>query len=439
MENRKVIVVGAGIGGLGAAYWLTQRGYEVEVLEASDRPGGRMVTLERKGDRVDVGAQFYHSNYRYAFDLMEVVNLTRDKRTIKGYIRYSLRDGSDFVYDHRMPYMKVLGLHGNLKLYWFVLRHIALRHRWPIHCISEDHPEYDNMEALAYFSHPKDQPLRDFVVTCLSLADSQGLPEWMSFYHFIHCFRITTFTTFIALTRGVAALPEELAKKLPVRYESPVRQLILEKGRVVGVQMEGDGSIRKAGHVIAAVTPPAAARLLPQELEKQRSFFESVTYSPLPMPVFFLDRPLRRDVWCYFSDPGLRRTFMYAMDETPKIPEMVPSGKSIVTGWAGHPMTLDLINKPDDEVIKQAINDIELTIPGFSGFIEDATVFRHPYTVARYPTGAYRRVLDFRREAERLQGVSFVSDVFGGSYLEPALRSAAQAVGRVCAWGGTVS
>jgi len=274
-------------------------------------------------------------------------------------------------------------------------------------------------------------------VTCLSYADNQGLPEFMSFYHFIHCFRITSFTSFIALTPGVAALTDELAKILPVRYESPVRQLVSEKGRVVGVQMEGDSSIHKAGHVIVAVTPAAAARLMPQELGEQRSFFESVTYSPFPCPVFFLDRPLRRDVWGYFSDPGLRRTFLYALDETAKVPEMVPSGKSILTGWSGHPKTLDLIDKPDDEVLKQARDDIELAIPGFSSFIEDATVFRHPYSIARYPTRAYRQVLDFRREAERLKGVSFVSDVFGGSYMEPAMRSAAEAVSRVCAWGGT--
>ena len=42
MENRKVIVIGAGIGGLSAGYWLGQRGYDVEILEALDRPGGRM-------------------------------------------------------------------------------------------------------------------------------------------------------------------------------------------------------------------------------------------------------------------------------------------------------------------------------------------------------------------------------------------------------------
>ena len=38
MENRKVIIVGAGIGGLSAGYWLSQRGYDVEILEG---PTGR--------------------------------------------------------------------------------------------------------------------------------------------------------------------------------------------------------------------------------------------------------------------------------------------------------------------------------------------------------------------------------------------------------------
>ena len=117
--------------------------------------------------------------------------------------------------------------------------------------------------------------------------------------------------------------------------------------------------------------------------------------------------------------------------------EMVPRGKSIVTGWSGHPMTLDLIDLPDDEVIGKAREDIELMIPGFSNCIEEATVFRHPYGVARYPTGSYRRVLDFLEQAGQLKGVSFVSDLFGGSYMEPAMTSAAAAVGRVCEWGGT--
>lgn len=256
-------------------------------------------------------------------------------------------------------------------------------------------------------------------------------------YHYIRLFRMTLFCDYFGLARGVSSLAEDLAGQLPVQYETPVRQLVLEKGRVVGVQIEGDGGVRKAGHVIVAVTPPAAARLMPEELEEQRSFFDSMEYTPLPMPVFFLDRPLRRDVWCYFNDPSLRRTFMFAIDAHAKVPAMCPSGKAALTGWAVYPTTLSLMDETDETVLAKAREDIELMIPGFSHWIEDATVFRHAFVNALYPPGSYRRVLDFQDEARHLQGVSFVSSALNGIGMEAAMRSAAAAVRRVCAWGGT--
>jgi protoporphyrinogen oxidase len=436
MENTRVLVIGAGIGGLAAAYWLCQRGHEVEILEASSRPGGRMLTLERKGDRVDVGAQFYHTNFRYAVQLLDAVNLSGTRRSINGKVHFALRDGSTYLYDHRVPYMKMLGLRGNLKLASFILRHLILGRRFPTNRILRDIPEYDNVAAMDIWPAPSDAPLRDFILTTMGVAEAGGLPEWMSLYHFVHTLRITMFSSFFGLAGGVASLAEELAKRLPVQYEAPARRLVVEKGRVVGVEMEQNGSVKKAGHVVVAVTPPAAARLMPEELEEQRRFFESVVYTPKPMPVFFLDRPLRKDVWCYFSDPRLRRPFMFALDAHSKIPDMCPSGKSVLTVWSGYPMTAKLMSKTDDEVLKLAQEDLELIVPGVSHYIEEATLVRHPYEMAQFPVGSYRRVLDFQRQAQQLEGVSFVSDVFGAFAMEGAAGSAAAAVNRVCAWGG---
>lgn len=436
MENRKVIIVGAGIGGLSAAYWLALRKYEVEILEASDRPGGRMVILERKGDRVDVGAQFYHSNFTHAFGLMDAMNLTPTKRKISGNVQYALKDGSSCIFNPRSPYMKLLGFHGNMKLYRFILKYILFGRRFPYYKIAKSIPEYDDREVLDLFKSPSDGPLRDYFVNLICSGGSSALPEWMSLYHYIRLFRDYIYTDYVCLTRGVASLANELARNLPVQYESSVRQLVMEKGRVVGVQMEKDGSIRKAGHVIVAVTPPAAASLMPDELEEQRQFFKSILYAQLPMPIFFLDRPLNKNIWCYSSDPNLKRTFVFAIDQHAKIPEMSPGGKSILTGWTVYPTALELMNKSDDIVIKTARNDIELMIPGFSGFIEDATVFRHDFVNALYPPGSYGHVLDFKEKAEKLKGVSFVSSALCGTSMEAAMNSAEDAVKRVCRWGG---
>jgi monoamine oxidase len=51
-KPKKVLVLGAGISGLTAAYELDKKGYRVQVLEASFRAGGRNMTL-RHGSRID--------------------------------------------------------------------------------------------------------------------------------------------------------------------------------------------------------------------------------------------------------------------------------------------------------------------------------------------------------------------------------------------------
>ena len=439
MENRKVIIIGSGIGGLAAGHWLGERGFDVEIHEASDRPGGRMRTLRRNGDLIDVGAQFYHSNYHLSFSLMDAVNIRSDLRPIIGKILFALKDGTSFLYNSRNPYMRLLGLQGNMKLYWFVLRYILLGHRFPMYRIMKDIPEYDNVGVLDLFNSPADQRLRDFLVTPLSVGDNMGMPEWMNLYHFIHRFRITLFTKLVYLARGVASLPEELAKRMPVYYGSRARRLVMEKGRVVGVEMENGGEVKKAAHVIVAVDPASAAPLMPEEMDKQRRFFDSIVYASLPMPVFFLDRPLRKDVWCYFIDPGLRTPFMFAVDERAKAPEMIPGNKSVLTVWSGHPTSNELFEQPDDVIIEKARRDIEIMIPGVAQWIEDAAMVRHPYGVARYSPGDYKKVLNFIEQAKDLKGVSFVSSVLGGTSMEASIASAKAAVGRVCQWGGTIS
>src|SRR5205823_6634343 len=45
LAPKKIIIIGAGMAGLSAAYELTQLGHDVNILEARSRPGGRVQTL----------------------------------------------------------------------------------------------------------------------------------------------------------------------------------------------------------------------------------------------------------------------------------------------------------------------------------------------------------------------------------------------------------
>lgn len=56
---KKVIIIGSGIGGLGAANLLAKLGYEVTVLEKNDYLGGRAGLVEAAGYRFDKGPSWY--------------------------------------------------------------------------------------------------------------------------------------------------------------------------------------------------------------------------------------------------------------------------------------------------------------------------------------------------------------------------------------------
>jgi monoamine oxidase len=66
-------IVGAGAAGLAAAESLGARGAHVLLLEARDRIGGRILTLEdpRAGAPIELGAEFIHGTARVTFDLLE--------------------------------------------------------------------------------------------------------------------------------------------------------------------------------------------------------------------------------------------------------------------------------------------------------------------------------------------------------------------------------
>ena len=55
-KNKAAVIIGAGIGGIATAVYLSQNGYKVDIFEKNSSPGGRCGQLVRDGHRFDLGA-----------------------------------------------------------------------------------------------------------------------------------------------------------------------------------------------------------------------------------------------------------------------------------------------------------------------------------------------------------------------------------------------
>ncbi|MBX9928856.1 MAG: FAD-dependent oxidoreductase [Gemmatimonadaceae bacterium] len=76
---KKIIVLGAGMAGLTAAYQLVQAGHDVTVIEARHEAGGRVRTLREPfvgGQHVEAGAMFLHGHHTLTMGYIAMMGLT---------------------------------------------------------------------------------------------------------------------------------------------------------------------------------------------------------------------------------------------------------------------------------------------------------------------------------------------------------------------------
>src|SRR5262249_38008134 len=105
----RVVVVGGGIAGLTAAFFLRDVGAEVVVLEGSPRLGGKLATSQVAGIDVDAGAEALLARRPEGVDLIAAVGLA-DQLVVPGATSASIWSRGEF---HALPGRQFMGVPGD--------------------------------------------------------------------------------------------------------------------------------------------------------------------------------------------------------------------------------------------------------------------------------------------------------------------------------------
>lgn len=388
MNSPKIIVLGAGIGGLCSAAYLVAQGFDVTVLEKSPYPGGRCSHRQRGDYLVTTGAMMVpmgpSSAIRQAFDAL---NVEMDMVDVTGRMRYRMPHGDydlppgggglagmvTFAMQDEAEAAKLLGHIKTALLDWLPLDNISLR---------EWFDQYTDNEGV--------KQLFDGYCSALMGVRTHELSAHDFFLFLKHSSKGTRFGLArqgnLALMNALVAGIERKGGK--VLCHTVCKSIQTENGQVTGVQVKnaaGDEEFIPADVVVSNLGPDATVNFCGGESMFERSYVEQLHTNATPVPIyhvaFVMDRPLVPDFdgCMVFSN---NRNLIYLEIPSAISPgQYSPEGKYVHTAY-GAPENFEDANL--EEELQRTIDELEANFPGFK---DEAEILVKAKFSGKYPAG----------------------------------------------------
>lgn len=322
--RKNIIVIGCGFGGLGAAIRLAARGYEVEIFEKRDKPGGRGYQYEVNGFKFDGGPTVMTAPYMFD-ELFESAGKKREDYftlvPLDPFYRIFDHQGNYFDYFHHLEdFLEEIArispkdVNGYRKFDRHTRKIFEIFHPFTdkpffkLNDMMKIVPDVMRLQAFAdaylfasrYIRNPflrrvfSFHPLlvggNPFDTPAIFTLIVQFEREWGVHYGMGGTG---------AVVRGLERLFIELGGK--IHYNTEVKEIIIQKNRAAGVRLE-DGSDHYADRVVCNGDVAFAYRhLIPEKYRKKytNTHIDHMRYSMSLFVWYFgtkkryLDSPLR--------------------------------------------------------------------------------------------------------------------------------------------------
>jgi oxygen-dependent protoporphyrinogen oxidase len=237
MKSCDIVIVGAGISGLTAAYYLKQAGHRVKILEANKTPGGRMITIHWQGFQIDPGASFLTSRDQFIFKLIDELGIQDQVASFRkeavGFRVEIMRNNQQHNVNFMslVSYLQWSGVSFGARLSLVKL----LPHLWMYRNVDPYHPEFvqgeDNASMEEFFKKRVSQEMFDYWVQPTMDVMCSYLPGDFSEKMLLLTYVNYLSTKTISFKTGIGFLTQLLADQLDVEYEAPVTRIEYVQGR----------------------------------------------------------------------------------------------------------------------------------------------------------------------------------------------------------------
>lgn len=426
-----VIVVGAGIAGLGAALRLHQRGLTVRVLEAGPRVGGRMTTDRVGGFAIDTGVTLLGNAFgamrKIAADVklsgVQPISFALD--VIDGARTRSYRAGNLFD----LPLDSALSMQARVAAVRIAAElatsFSALRHGSAAAGALDDASLEDWLSGFG----PGGRELYARLIAPGLRAALGGDPASASRAAVAQVIRNTMLTGHWDIAGGVDRLPETIASQLDVRLSTPVRNVWSANDHVIVDAIEGEFRARA---VLLAVPGHAAGKLWNDAPAEVGECLSRTQFSRLASVHLGLSRrPACRAAGIAWANGGPDGVGVLELEHHRGFARCA-AGKGLISTYFVDTPRWSCLDATDDELVNRALDVLSRTFPEVADSVELTHTIRWPVAIAKMPVGRLREMIGLRNRLESMNTrVDLAGDWLDGVASESALRMGEDAARRI--------
>jgi len=431
-NSPKVVVIGAGIAGLAAAFRLRQAGISVQVLEADATPGGRVQSVRRNGYIFDTGADALTDGYTEYLSLLRDVGL-HDRLvplpSVIGTVRAGRVIYMDAASTWSMATTRLLSLGAKLRLYRGFRRVSRLADGMQLahmHRLSglDDPSQSAQVLSEQMFGKEASDYLIDPMVRTLG-GSGLGGSSWVDV---VAGLGVVTQGNY-CLRGGQAILPEALVRTLDVRYRCRVRN-VREHGNRVTVSFEdeqGRAQSMDTGGCVLATMYEAGVELYPPLADASRDYRQHLSHMKLGKIHLSYTARTRTKAYVIQVPTVEDSDVMLVFLEHNKCPDRAPPGHSVVTVYSETNVASKYLNQSDEQLTGWARSKAERWFPELAGHFDLAQITRWPVMAPAATPGYYARAAQVLKQIPQNSRVQIACDMFSKTSQESAANWGASA------------